>query len=575
MKNNALFGCFTDEKTGKIYIKTSIKGKALLTMPQLNKGTAFTEEERKEFGLCGKLPQRVETLDEQVERCYLQFQRFSSPLEKSIYLRNLHEISETLFYKLVSQHMHSMLPVIYTPTVGDAVEEYSREFRRPRGLFISYEDRHRIEEILDNRTNPEVDLVVVSDAEGILGIGDQGIGGIEIPVAKLMVYTLCGGFHPSRGVPVYLDCGTNNRALLDDPFYLGWRHERLTRKQYDEFIDLFVKAVRKKFPQAFLHWEDFGRDNARRNLERYRQQICTFNDDMQGTGVVTLAALLAAIKASGADFIDHRVVIFGAGTAGVGIADQICDAMCHYGLSREEAYQRFWLIDRTGLLLKDSEGLQDFQAPYARTDQDVKDWQGKDSPAGIGLAEVISNVKPTILIGSSTVGRAFSKEIIEDMASHVDRPIIFPLSNPTARAEADPRDLLEWTEGKALVATGSPFSRVHFNDKLVRIAQCNNAFVFPGIGMGVIAAGASKLTDGMLWAATEVLSELAPVHEDPEAALLPELREARAVSREIAIAVIKVAQQEGVATHAGDPAKLYDSLVWEPQYLPYRYSGQS
>ncbi|WP_268801642.1 oxaloacetate-decarboxylating malate dehydrogenase [Piscirickettsia litoralis] len=333
-----------------------------------------------------------------------------------------------------------------------------------------------------------------------------------------------------------------------------------------------MKQYAKSFQKQFLHWEDFGRDNARRNLERYRQEICTFNDDMQGTGVVTLAALLAAVKASGTDFVDHRVVIFGAGTAGAGIADQICDAMCHYGLSREEAYKRFWLIDRSGLLLEDSEGLQDFQAPYARTNQDVMGWTGQASAAGIGLAEVVAKVKPTILIGSSTVGRAFSKEIVQDMAANVARPIIFPLSNPTARAEAHPRDLLEWTEGKALVATGSPFSRVHFNDKLVRIAQCNNAFVFPGIGMGVIAAGASCLTDEMLWAATEVLSELAPVHADPEAALLPELREARAVSREIAIAVIKVAQQEGVAAHTDDPAKLYDNLVWEPQYLPYRYS---
>lgn len=551
-------------------IDTSLCGHDLLDTPKLNKGCAFTQEEREKFNLIGLLPHQVETLEQQVARMYVQYHEHHTNLGRNIYLNVLHDYNETLFYKLVSEHLAEMLPIIYTPTVGDAVQRFSLEHRKPKGLYISYPDRDNIEKILDNRLPPEVDLTVVTDGEAVLGIGDQGIGGINISSAKLMVYTLCGGISPHRVLPIQLDVGTNNPHLLNDPMYLGWRHERISGQEYDDFVDRFVQAITKKFPHILIHWEDLGRDNARRILSRYRNKICTFNGDMQGTGVVALSCVLAGVIASGIPLKDQRVVILGAGTAGVGIADQICQAMQRAGLSEEQARSRFWLIDRPGLLTKESSPLS-FQEPYAKNKEEILNWELRD-PEYIGLYDVVKNVKPTILIGSSTAAGAFNEEIVKTMAANVDRPIIMPLSNPTSLAEAKPEDLLKWTEGKAIIATGSPFPDVFYNDKWYRIAQSNNALAFPGIGLGAIAAKAKYLTDDMLWAATEALSECSPVYQDKMAPLLPKLSETKMVSFNVALAVAEQARKEGLAqiTDNENLAEVIKKIIWEPKYYPYR-----
>lgn len=540
----------------------NVTGKKFLTIPQLNKSTAFSQEERLELGLIGKLPVQVETLEQQVQRAYLQYSSYQTLLHKRIYLNDLHDKNQVLFYKLVSLYLTEMMPVIYTPVVGTAVQQFHREFRQPRGLYIAYPDREYIDQILDNRTHPHVDLIVMTDGEGVLGIGDQGIGAIDIPIAKLMVYTLCGGLNPSRTLPIQLDVGTNNQALLDDPLYLGWRHPRLQGQEYDDFIDQVVQAIKRKFSPIFLHWEDFGKDNARRNLVRFQDQLCTFNDDIQGTGAVTLAAILAAVQANQSTLSEQRVVIYGAGTAGTGIADQICEAMIREGLTPEEARKRFWLLDRNGLVLQGMPRVMPAQAPYARPVAEVQNWSSTD------LLQTVINAAPTILIGSSAKAGGFTQEIVEAMVQEISlRPIILPLSNPTEYAEATPVDLLKWTQGRALIATGSPFGDVDG----IRIAQCNNALVFPGIGMGVLAVQASRFTEGMLWAASETLSECAPIRKDPAGALLPTLSDAKVNARKIAIAVAKQACAEGLAQvpNAADQVEaLVDRMIWEPEYAP-------
>lgn len=564
------FKIIKDKSTHSEWLETALNGKPLLTTPQLNKGTAFTCEERLAFGLTGKLPVRVETLDDQVARAYRQYQSYRNELNKNIYLNGVHDSNQILFYKLVSQHMGEMIPIIYTPIVGTAVKQFSQEYRHPRGLYISYPERQYMDEILDNRSNPEIDLIVVTDGEGVLGIGDQGIGGMDIPIAKLMVYSLCGGINPTRTLPIQLDVGTNNPLLLNDPMYLGWRHERLSGAMYDDFIDQFVSTIRKKFPSVFLHWEDFGRDNARRNLERYQGQICTFNDDMQGTGVVTLAALLAAVKANGSTLHEQRIVIFGAGTAGTGIADQIAQAMQRDGMSLEQAQAQFWLIDRQGLLTKDMPQLNKYQQVYARDPQEVQGWQSADNT--IPLLNVIEAVKPTILVGCSAVSGAFNQQVITTMAKYTKRPIVLPLSNPTERCEIRPEDLFAWTKGNALMATGSPFDDIQYNGRSLRIAQCNNALVFPGIGLGLTAIRATRLSDDALWAACKALSDFAPIQHDPHAPLLPSLDDARQVATQIAIAVAQQAMNEGVAQviPVDGVEDLINYSLWEPRYLPYK-----
>ncbi len=552
------------------HIETSLSGHDLLDMPKLNKGGAFTQEERDLFGLTGLLPHQVETLDQQVARMYVQYHEHHSNLGKNIYLNVLHDYNETLFYKLASQHLEEMLPIIYTPTVGEAVQRFSLEHRKPKGLIISYCDRHKIGQILENRLPPEVDLTVVTDGEAVLGIGDQGIGGINISSAKLMVYSLCGGINPNRVLPIQLDVGTNNPHLLNDPMYLGWRHERISGQEYDDFVDSFVSILIKKFPHIMLHWEDVGRENARKLLNRYRDKILTLNGDIQSTGVVALACVLAGVHASSLALRDQRIVILGAGAAGVGIADQIYATMLRSGLSEQDARSRFWLIDKPGLLTEDA-SLLSFQAPYARSRKDVEGWKLRDANY-IGLYDVVKNIKPTILIGCSTVAGAFNEEIVKTMAANVERPIIMPLSNPNSLAEAKPEDLLKWTEGKAIIATGSPFPDVLYNEKWYRIAQSNNALAFPGIGLGAIVSKAKRLTDDMLWAATEALAACSPVIQDKMAPLLPKLAEAKMVSASVALAVAEQARKEGLAQIPDDVnlKELIKKSMWEPKYYPYR-----
>lgn len=557
------------DKSGMIeYIETDLSGADLLSNSKLNKGCAYTLEERTEFHLTGLLPHVVETLEQQVTRMYLQYGENHSNLRKNIYLNVLHDYNETLFYTLVSQHLEEMLPIIYTPTVGEAVQRYSLEHRKANGLYISYEDRNNIEQILDYSVAGNIDLSVITDGGAVLGIGDQGIGGINISIAKLMVYTLCAGIHPRRYLPIQLDVGTNNPLLLNDPMYLGARHERVTGQAYDDFIDQFVQAMNKKFPSIMLHWEDVGRDNARRILDRYRNQVCTFNDDIQGTGVVALACVLAGVKASGIPLSEHRIVIFGAGTAGVGIADQIKDALVHHGLSEDQARERLWLIDKTGLLTTASE-LLPFQKNYARPQTELNDWHITD-PNNINLADVVNHVHPTILIGCSTVTGAFNESVVKAMSTYVDRPIIMPLSNPTPLSEATPEDLLKWTEGRAVIATGSPFPPVFFQNKKIDIAQSNNALAFPGIGLGVIAVKAERVSEEMLWAATTALSACSPIENDKLAPLLPKLANAKMVCYKVGIAVAEQAVKEGLAKVQGDIHDLVHRLMWTPKYYPYR-----
>lgn len=566
------FKIVRDKETSELLIETSITGKALLTLPQLNKSTAFTRDERVEFNLLGKLPHRVETLDEQVKRVYLQFLSYTTRMQQNIYLNNLHDKNQILFYKLLSCHLAEMLPTIYTPIVGTAVKRFSHEYRQPRGLYIAHSDKSQLTKIINNRSNPEIDLIVVTDGEGVLGIGDQGIGGMDIPVAKLMVYTLCGGIDPTRTLPVFLDVGTNNQELLNDPFYLGCRHPRIDTEQYDSFIQTFVSTIHETFPNAFLHWEDFGRGNARRILEKYQDELCTFNDDIQGTGAVTLAALLAACDVTNKPLEEHRVVVFGAGSAGTGISDQIVDALVRQGLTKEQAYQHFWLIDRNGLLLNTDSDLTEAQLPYARKSEEISGWVingGNQTPS---LTDTIRHVKPTILIGCSAQANAFSQDIIEIMSKTCERPIIFPLSNPDEKCEAQPADILHWSQGKALIATGTAFPAVEYQNRQVLIAQCNNALVFPGIGLGIMAVKAKRLTKSMMWTAAHTLSQFAPSKKDSFQPILPSLDNAQSVAKAIAVAVAKSAIDEGLAqiNLNADLHEIIETIFWEPRYLPFR-----
>ncbi|WP_242784627.1 oxaloacetate-decarboxylating malate dehydrogenase [Bacillus cereus] len=548
-------------------LETTLRGAEVLSTPLLNKGVAFTQNEREELGLKGLLPPAVLTLEEQARRAYEQFSSQPDDLLKNVYLTALHDRNEVLFYRILTDHLREMLPIVYTPTVGVAIQRYSHEYRKPRGVYLSINDPSGIEEAFTNigATAENIDLVVVTDGEGILGIGDWGVGGINIAIGKLAVYTAAVGIDPSRVLPVILDVGTNREELLNNPFYIGNRHPRITGEAYDEFIDTFVQAVNKQFPKALLHWEDFSSRNARKILDKYRHDVCTFNDDIQGTGAVSLAAVLSAVKASGVPLSEHRVVVFGAGTAGIGIADQVRDAMVRVGVSEEESYKRFWCIDRNGLVTDNMEDLLDFHIPYARKEVEVSEWKENDV---IGLAEVVKHVKPTILIGTSTVAGAFKEEIIKEMASHVERPIILPMSNPTPLAEAKPADLVEWTEGRALVATGSPFEPVTYNGVTYVIGQSNNALIFPGLGLGTIVVRASVMTDGMFAAAAEAVASMVDTSQ-PGAPILPEVEELRNISEMVAIEVAKVAVAEGVARvnlSDNDIKMAVKEAMWKPEY---------
>jgi len=543
------------------------RGMDLLERPQLNKGTAFTEEERSMFDLHGLLPPQVESLDGQLARAYEAYKRKDDDLERHIYLRALQDTNEVLFYRLLLDHIEEMTPIVYTPVVALACQQFSHIYRRPRGLFISYPLRESIPSLLRNRPNPEVDVIVVTDGERILGIGDQGAGGLGIPIGKLSLYTLIGGIRPERTLPIVLDVGTNNAERLTDPEYLGWRHERVTGQVYFDFVDQFVQAVKQELPQSYLQWEDFATPHARPILERYRDQLLTFNDDIQGTAAVALGVILGAVKVTGNSLKDQQVVMLGAGSAGIGVADGLRAAMKGEGLSEQEVRSHFWVVDKDGLLHSGRKDLTPEMAVYAQPADRVAGWP-TTSNGHIGLTDVIGKVEATILIGLSTVGGAFSETIVREMARKVQRPIIFPLSNPTSKSEAKADDLIRWTDGRALVATGSPFAPVSYSGRTIPIAQCNNIYIFPAVGLGVVASTAQRVTDNMILAAARTLAEDSPALHEPSASFLPALTDLRQVAAHIATAVGLEAQRAGVAPKTTEE-ELRQRVVttqWTPVY---------
>jgi malate dehydrogenase (oxaloacetate-decarboxylating) len=550
-------------------LRVRARGISVLSTPMLNRGTAFTLEERRALGLVGLLPQGVSTIDGQVRRVHGQYQRQPDDLARNVYLANLRDRNEVLFYRLLSEHLGEMLPIVYTPTVGKAIERYSHEYRRPRGVFLSVDHPDLIEESFRDYGlgADDVDLIVATDAEGILGIGDWGVGGIEIAIGKLAVYIAAAGIHPRRVIPVVLDMGTDNLRLLNDKMYLGARHARVRGQRYDDFIDAYVSTATKLFPHALLHWEDLGAANARRVLQRYADQCCTFNDDMQGTAAVVLAAAFAATRASGTPMADQRVVVHGAGTAGTGIADMLREVMVLEGLAPEEATRRFWCLDRHGLLTDDrADSLLDFQRPYARPAAEVAGWARTRPGRGPSLADVVGEVHPTMLIGTSTQAGAFTEAIVRQLAAHVDRPVIMPLSNPTSKAEAVPADLIAWTDGRVLVATGSPFDPVVHDGTTYRIAQANNALVFPGLGLGVAVVGARRVSDRMLAAAADAVASLSDA-STRGAPLLPPVDNLREVSATVAVAVAAAAVADDLAEVAlDDPIQQVHQAMWQPEY---------
>nr|WP_234450475.1 NAD-dependent malic enzyme [Pluralibacter gergoviae] len=543
----------------------------MLEFPLLNKGSAFSMEERRSFNLLGLLPEVVETIEEQAERAWIQYQGFKTEIDKHIYLRNIQDTNETLFYRLVENHLDEMMPVIYTPTVGAACERFSEIYRRARGVFISWENRENIDDILQNVPNHNIKVIVVTDGERILGLGDQGIGGMGIPIGKLSLYTACGGISPAYTLPVVLDVGTNNQQLLNDPLYMGARHPRITDDEYYQFVDDFIQAVKSRWPNVLLQFEDFAQKNAMPLLTRYRNEICSFNDDIQGTAAVTVGTLIAASRAAGSQLSEQKIVFLGAGSAGCGIAEQIIAQTQREGLSEELARSRIFMVDRFGLLTDQMPNLLSFQTKLTqKRDGLLAQWDTQEEV--LSLLDVVRNVKPDILIGVSGQSGLFTEEIIREMHKHCPRPIVMPLSNPTSRVEATPQDIISWTDGNALVATGSPFDPVVWKDKTYPIAQCNNSYIFPGIGLGVIASGATRITDEMLMSASETLAKHSPLVNNGEGLVLPELKDIHTVSRAIAFAVGKMAQQQGVAVNTSADAltQAINDNFWEPEYRNYR-----
>lgn len=552
-------------------LKCPFEGPLLLSSSRFNKGSAFIRDERNAFKLNGLLPPKVQTLDEQVERAYQQYNSCDNDLAKNTFMASMKAQNEVLYYKLLQTHLKEMFSVIYTPTEADAIQNYSRLFRKPEGCFLNIRDQDSIEECLSVYGNAEdIDYIVVSDGEEILGIGDQGVGAILISVAKLVIATLCAGIHPSRQLPVVLDCGTNNESLLKDDLYLGLRERRVRGKEYDDFIDKFVQVARKRFPNTYIHFEDFGLKNAKRILTKYQSQIPCFNDDIQGTGCITLAAMLAALRVSDVKIDDVRIVVFGSGTAGTGIADQIADTIgTKTDKSKEDASKQIWCIDKPGLLLK-SHGvrLTAAQVPFARDD---KEWPADKQH---DLLSVIQQVKPHVLIGTSTKPNAFTEQVIREMVKHVERPVVFPLSNPTRLHEAQPKDLYEWTDGKALVATGSPFPPVEYGDRKYDIAECNNSTCFPGIGLGAVLSRSRLVSKKMLVAAVEALEAKSPTLKDPNRSLLLDVEDVREISVEIAASVIQCAVNDGLAQEKGIPSddnelrEWIRAQMWDAVYRP-------
>ena len=549
--------------------ETKARGLAILNSPVLNKGTAFSAAERKSLGLTGLLPPDISTLADQVKCAYIQYERLPDALSKNVYLTALHDRNEVLFYRLFSEHLREMIPIVNDLTVGKAMEQYHHECRRPRGVYLSIDHSEGIEEAFANLgAGPDdVDLILATDAEQVLGIGDWGVGGMEVSIGKLAIYTAAGGIDPTRAIPVMLDVGTNRESLLSDPMYIGNRHPRIRGKRYDAFIDAYVKTATKLFPNALLQWEDFAPGNGRRILEKYRDRMCVFNDDMQGTGAITLAAAISAVRVCGTPLRNQRVIIFGAGTAGIGVADQIRDAMVREGVSKEDAARRFWCVDREGLLTDGVAGqLRDYQAAYARPAAESSGWKHDANGNAAGLAEVVSRVKPTMLIGASTAGGSFTESIVREMAAHTERPIIFPLSHPKASSEGNPADLLAWTEGRALIATGGAFAPVTYKGVTYVIGQVNNAMLYPGLALGAIVAGARRISEGMFAAAASAVSSLVTVRQ-PGASLLPHIDDLRSVSVTVAVAVAETADTEGLArVELGDIVQQVQDAMWQPEY---------
>jgi malate dehydrogenase (oxaloacetate-decarboxylating) len=549
--------------------ETKARGLAVLNSPILNKGLAFPTEERKLLGLTGLLPPQISSLGTQVKRAYTQYERLPDALSKNIYLTTLHDRNDVLFYRLFSEHLREMIPIVNDLTVGMAMQQYHHECRRPRGVYLSIDHLDAIDETFSNLDvgAGDVDLILATDAEQILGIGDWGVGGIEISIGKLAIYTAAGGIDPTRVIPVMLDVGTNRESLLNDPLYIGNRHPRIRGERYDAFIKTYINTVTQRFPHALLQFEDFAPSTGRRIRETYRDRICTFNDDMQGTGATTLAAAISAVRVCGTPLRNHRVVIFGAGTAGIGVADQIRDAMMREGLSEEDAIRHFWCVDKQGLLTDNmTDELRDFQVPYARPAAESAAWKHNGHGSGASLAEVVRRVRPTILIGASTFPGSFTEAIVKDMAAHTERPIIFALSSPQAQAEANPADLIAWTYGRALIATGSAFVPVTYNGLTYVIAQVSNYLLYPGLVLGAIVSRASRISNGMFAAAANAVSSLVTVRQ-PGASLLPQIDDLRSVSMTVAVAVAEAALAEGLArTRFVDIVQQVHDAMWQPEY---------
>ena len=547
-----------------------LRGFDLLNQPLLNKGTAFTEAERDAFDLHGLLPPHVGRLDDQVNRRLNALRRFATDFERYAFLRELQDTNETLFYALLVRHIEELLPLVYTPTVGEGCQRFSEIWRKPRGLFLSYPNRHRIRDILANAYFDRVRVIVVCDGERILGLGDQGAGGMGIPIGKLALYTACAGIHPALTLPILLDVGTDNKELLADPLYVGWRHERIRGEQYDAFVDDFVSAVAERWPDVLLQWEDFSGANAARLLARYRDRLCTFNDDIQGTAAMAAGTLLAAIKVTGIPFTKQRIALLGGGSAGCGIASLLLRAMCEAGLSEQEARRRFFVIDRYGLLVEGMPDITETQKSFVQPRDAVSSW-ALQAPPTIALLDVMENAKPTALIGTSGQAGAFTEAAIRCMAENVERPVIFPLSNPTSRSEATPEQLMAWTHGRALIGTGSPFPPVTWGGRTIATDQTNNSYIFPGVGLGVLASGARRVSDAMFMAAAKALAALSPAAKNSQDRLLPPVTELRSVSVAVAAAVVRQAQLDGLAATSDETtsAKHIAALVWEPVYPPY------
>ncbi|GGF44831.1 NAD-dependent malic enzyme [Aliidongia dinghuensis] len=555
-------------------VETDLSGFDLVNKPMLNKGTAFTDVERDTFHLHGLLPPHVGTLEEQVERRWKVLCAFATDFERYAFLRDLQDTNETLFYAVLARDLEQTLPLVYTPTVGEGCQRFSEIWRKPRGVFISYPNKHRIREILADARFDRVRIIVVSDGERILGLGDQGAGGMGISIGKLALYTACAGIHPDETLPVLLDVGTNNQERLNDPLYVGWRHERIRGDEYDAFIEEFVTAVTERWPDVLLHWEDFAGSNAARLLARYRDRLCTFNDDIQGTAAIAASTLLAAVNVTGVPLTEQRIAVLGAGSAGCGIASLLLQAMIDAGASEADARSRFFLVDRYGLLVEGMADITPAQQPFLKRPADVEGWQ-LQKPGTVGLFDVATNARPTVLIGVSGQGGAFTEPVVRAMAEAVERPVIFPLSNPTSRSEATPEQLMTWTGGRALIGTGSPFPPLQWNGRAAKVNQTNNSYIFPGIGLGVLAAGARRITDAMFMVAGKKVAELSPTVTDKEGQLLPPVTELRSVAIAVAQVVARQAQADGVADPC-DAATLDTRIaarVWEPKYRPYRKVG--